>query len=153
MRLWSLHPRYLDAKGLTAAWREGLLAKKVIEGKTKGYKQHPQLIRFQECLNPIAAINLYLNQIYNESLLRGYRFDITKLQIHTELFNVKINVTNMQVKYETELLKQKLLKRDKCRYHSINKEIKIDVNTLFKIVPGEIEYWEKTIPGIMDYIK
>ncbi|MEN6399799.1 MAG: pyrimidine dimer DNA glycosylase/endonuclease V, partial [Rectinema sp.] len=29
MRLWTLHPQYLDQKGLTAAWREGLLAKKV----------------------------------------------------------------------------------------------------------------------------
>jgi hypothetical protein len=32
MRLWSLHPRYLDAKGLQAVWREGLLAKKVLQG-------------------------------------------------------------------------------------------------------------------------
>jgi len=30
MRLWSLHPRYLDAKGLVALWREGLLAQKVL---------------------------------------------------------------------------------------------------------------------------
>ena len=29
MRLWSLHPRYLDRQGLTALWREGLLARAV----------------------------------------------------------------------------------------------------------------------------
>lgn len=27
MRLWSLHPRYLDSKGLVALWCEALLAK------------------------------------------------------------------------------------------------------------------------------
>jgi hypothetical protein len=36
MRLWSLHLKYLDAKGLVAVW--GLLAKKVSKEKTKGYK-------------------------------------------------------------------------------------------------------------------
>ena len=36
MRLWSLHPRYLDAKGLVALWREGLLAQAVLKGQTKG---------------------------------------------------------------------------------------------------------------------
>ncbi len=29
MRLWSLHPRYLDPQGLMALWRETLLAKAV----------------------------------------------------------------------------------------------------------------------------
>ena len=40
MRIWSLHPKYLDAKGIVALWRETLLAKHVLEGKTKGYKNH-----------------------------------------------------------------------------------------------------------------
>lgn len=43
MRLWSLHPQYLDAKGLVALWREGLLAQAVLAGQTRGYKRHPQL--------------------------------------------------------------------------------------------------------------
>lgn len=30
MRLWSVHPGWLDAKGLVAAWREGLLARAVL---------------------------------------------------------------------------------------------------------------------------
>jgi len=42
MRIWSIHPKYLDAKGLVALWRETLLAKHVLEGKTKGYTNHPQ---------------------------------------------------------------------------------------------------------------
>ena len=47
MRIWSLHPQYLDRQGLTAAWREGLLAQKVLTGTTKGYRNHPQLRRFR----------------------------------------------------------------------------------------------------------
>jgi len=39
MRLWTIHPKYLDAKGLVALWRETLLAKHVLEGKTPGYKK------------------------------------------------------------------------------------------------------------------
>jgi hypothetical protein len=46
MRLWSVHPRYLDRQGLTAAWREALLAQKVLTGTTRGYRNHPQLVRF-----------------------------------------------------------------------------------------------------------
>jgi hypothetical protein len=29
-RIWSLHPKYLDARGLVALWREGLLAQAVL---------------------------------------------------------------------------------------------------------------------------
>jgi hypothetical protein len=36
MRLWSLHPCYLDTKGLVACWREGLLARKFLSGETNG---------------------------------------------------------------------------------------------------------------------
>jgi hypothetical protein len=43
MRLWSLHPQYLDPAGLVAVWREGLLARAVFAGQTTGYKHHPQL--------------------------------------------------------------------------------------------------------------
>jgi len=69
MRLWSLHPKYLDSKGLVALWRETLLAKHVLEGKTKGYRNHPQLDRFKLSEDPLAAINYYLQMIYEESNL------------------------------------------------------------------------------------
>jgi len=65
MRLWSIHPKYLDTKGLVAVWRESLLAKKVLEGKTKGYKNHPQLIRFINSENAIELINTYTEFMKN----------------------------------------------------------------------------------------
>ena len=80
MRLWSLHPRYLDTKGLLAVWREGLLAQKVLKGQTKGYTHHPQLKRFKECKAPLRAIASYLHVICDEADTRGYAFQRNKLE-------------------------------------------------------------------------
>ncbi|MDP3663483.1 MAG: pyrimidine dimer DNA glycosylase/endonuclease V [Nitrosomonas sp.] len=79
MRLWSVHPYYLDAKGLVALWREGLLAQKVLQGHTKGYKNHPQLTRFKNTKNPVAAIAAYLGFVVDEAEIRGYHFDRNKI--------------------------------------------------------------------------
>ena len=79
MPLWSLHPQYLDAKGLVAAWREALLAQKVLPGETKGYCNHPQLLRFKRHPNPVKAIATYLEEIHNETMRRGYNFDKKKI--------------------------------------------------------------------------
>lgn len=151
MRLWSISPKYLDTKGLLALWREALLAKNVLEGKTKGYKYHPQLIRFKNSKNPILYINLYLKQIFDEAKNRGYNFDIKKIdldKISNE--NVedleKIKVTKGQIKYEFEFLKAKLLKRDLLKYEkikNINKIEQIEIVTIFEIIDGDIEPWEK----------
>ena len=80
MRLWSLHPRYLDTKGLLALWREGLLAQKVLQGKTKGYRHHPQLLRFQNHPSPQAAIGSYLMEVWREADRRGYSFNRKKVR-------------------------------------------------------------------------
>jgi hypothetical protein len=101
MRLWSIHPKYLDAKGLLACWREGLLAKKVLEGKTKGYKKHPQLIRFKNYVYPLKAINAFLYQIYLEAKKRGYNFDGSKIE-HI-ILEEKIKITSCQVKYSLNI--------------------------------------------------
>jgi Pyrimidine dimer DNA glycosylase len=79
MRLWTLHPRYLDSKGLVAAWREALLAQKVLAGATRGYRHHPQLIRFQSQADPRAAIASFLVGLADEAANRGYRFDASKI--------------------------------------------------------------------------
>src|SRR5579884_2640437 len=73
MRLWTLHPRYLDAKGLVAAWREALLAQKVIAGGTRGYTRHPQLVRFRDHPRPDAVIAAFLRGLAVEAAQRGYR--------------------------------------------------------------------------------
>src|ERR1700722_18812874 len=114
MRIWSLHPKYLDAAGLVALWRETLLAKHVLEGKTKGYKNHPQLERFKICNSPLNAINLYLAAVYEEAMKRDYDFNKSKFAVVKE--SIKLNVTSGQLEYEFEHLLKKLNKRDSPRY-------------------------------------
>ncbi len=148
MRLWSLHPKYLDVRGLVAAWREGLLAQKVLEGKTKGYRHHPQLARFRECRNPLAAIGQYLREIAREAEQRGYHFDSTKIRISRGRSSGTIRVTTGQMAYEWELLKSKLRRRDRDKLRELERERRILVNRVFRRTTGKIEPWEKIIPTI-----
>lgn len=140
MRIWSIHPKYLDTKGLVALWRETLLAKNVLEDNTKGYKNHPQLIRFRNSDNPIHNINRYLEEVYKEALVRGYNFSKEKFKTFQE--PLTLNVTQGQIDYEKSHLLKKLEIRDKERYFRLSEEIQIDPHPLFKIIGGEIEEWE-----------
>jgi hypothetical protein len=137
MRLWSIHPRYLDSQGLVAVWREALLAKKVLQGKTKSHKNHPQLIRFKNSSSPLKAIDSYLREIFKEARRRGYNFGGKKLG----LANLKkaISVTNGQLKYEIGHLLRKLKARDKLKYKSLKNKKRIAVHPLFLKVKGKIE--------------
>ncbi len=140
MRIWSLHPKYLDAKGLVALWRETLLAKNVLENKTKGYKNHPQLIRFKNTESPLSAINQYLAEVYNEATARNYNFNRNK--IDWDFIPITINVTDKQIEYEFQHLLRKLEKRDRKKYESIVGTKNIETAEIFKVVKGEIEDWE-----------
>ena len=140
MRIWSLHPKYLDAKGLVALWRETLLAKHVLEGKTKGYKNHPQLNRFKKLKTPTNAINYYLAGIYTEAVSRGYNF--SKEKIDWKFKKCSIKVTQGQFDYETTHLLNKLKTRDKIKYNEVKLVKSLQTHPIFKIIEGEIENWE-----------
>jgi len=140
MRLWSIHPSYLDAKGLVALWREALLAKNVLENKTKGYRNHPQLNRFKKTKNPVNSIRYYLIEIHNESVTRGYSFDKSKIGRVSK--QVKLKVTHEQINYEAQHLLKKLKIRDREKYLLLASNMKFSAHPLFKIIKGEIEDWE-----------
>ncbi|MGJ4748825.1 pyrimidine dimer DNA glycosylase/endonuclease V, partial [Leptospira sp. SA-E8] len=107
MRLWSLHPRYLDPQGLVALWRETLLAQAVLAGKTRGYQHHPQLERFRAQAAPRSAISAYLQAVHAEAVERGYSFDRSKIgRVRTEV--PLIPVTSGQVQHEWSHLLPKL---------------------------------------------
>ena len=72
MRLWTLHPKYLDARGLVALWREALLAQAVLGRQTGGYTRHPQLIRFRNSPSPTESLASYLQAVHAEASRRGY---------------------------------------------------------------------------------
>ncbi len=141
MRLWSLDPAYLDTQGLTALWREGLLAKAVLERRTRGYQHHPQLQRFRVQPDPLAAINAYLWAVWREADRRGYRFDATKLA--AERLCPKIRVTEGQLRYEWEHLQAKLQRRAPKQWEQNAAQGELRPHPLMEIVPGPVEPWER----------
>ena len=141
MRLWSIHPEYLDTKGLVALWREALLAQNVLLGKTRGYKKHPQLNRFKNTNSPSGAIASYLRTIIDEADRRGYNFNRSK--IVNEKNNSRIPVTKGQVDYEFKHLLEKLRERDPDLYKHLEMIDKIKVNPIFKKISGTVEEWER----------
>nr|WP_321513159.1 pyrimidine dimer DNA glycosylase/endonuclease V [uncultured Pseudodesulfovibrio sp.] len=143
MRLWTVHPKYLDAKGLVALWREGLLARKVLHGLTKGYRNHPQLIRFRAHPDPLTAIDAYLSAVLTESLERGYHFDASKIDETAAV--TSIEETAGQLEYEWRHLREKLAKRDPGRLKDFEAIERPDAHPLFMIVDGDIQEWEKRL--------
>ena len=140
MRIWTVHPRYLDTKGLLAVWRETLLAQKVLKGETVGYRNHPQLSRFSSSINPTGAIAEYLRAIYSEAVARGYKFSEDK--IAPVDFSGEIPCTRGQLLYEWNHLKEKLRLRDPGRFSEIKDIREPEAHPIFKITEGDIEAWE-----------
>ncbi len=142
MRLWSLHPQYLDAQGLVALWREALLARAVLRGETKGYQHHPQLIRFYAHPQPLDAIEYYLHGVYEEASLRGYSFNRDKLSPVQPSISL-IQVTDGQLNYEWQHLTQKIAKRSPKLLPTILSIAYPKPHSIFQIIDGEIASWEK----------
>lgn len=143
MRLWTLHPKYIDARGLVALWREGLLAQAVLSGKTRGYVNHPQLDRFRNQAKPVAFIAEYLRSVHDESLARGYKFAADKI-VRSQVSGF-ISVTRGQLDYEWQHLMSKLYARDPQRAARLEQIMSPEAHPLFRVVCGEIEPWEKTL--------
>ncbi|MHA6669630.1 pyrimidine dimer DNA glycosylase/endonuclease V [Homoserinimonas sp. A447] len=141
MRLWSVHPRYLDRQGLTACWREALLAQAVVEHTSGGYSNHPQLERFRATDDPLAAIGAYLRGVAAEADARGYRFTKTKILRGDEVQPIRL--ANGQLDYEWGYLLAKLAMRSLDRYHAFADLVTPEPHPLFVIVPGGIESWER----------
>jgi hypothetical protein len=132
MRLWSIHPKYLDTAGLVALWREGLLAQKVLSGETSGYKNHPQLKRFRKHPFPLKAISSYLIEIWKESRRRGYHFN--KEKIGKGNTKKRIPITRSELGNEFDWLCDKLRKRAPHKYRKLFFVNNIDPHPFFKIM-------------------
>ena len=141
MRLWSIHPAYLDPAGLTACWREGLLARRVMQDATRGYRNHPQLLRFKAAADPIAAIDSYLSVLFDEAVQRNYRFDRSKFGAGGQIS--QLTVASGQLAYERQHLLHKLRTRDPQRHDTLLKQESIEPHPLFRIAEGAVEQWEK----------
>jgi hypothetical protein len=140
MRLWTLHPRYLDPKGLVACWREALLAQKVLSGATRGYRNHPQLLRFWSSSDPMSSIAAFLREIASEAERRGYKFDVRKIAGSRSA--QKIRETRGQLHYEWAHLKRKLRVRAPAIARKMRGVEKPEPHPLFRIIRGDVRKWE-----------
>ncbi|MBP7301650.1 MAG: DNA lyase [Brachymonas sp.] len=141
MRLWSIHPQYLDPQGLVALWREALLAQAVLRGETRGYRNHPQLDRFQQHAAPLAAISHYLQTVYAEATRRGYRFNAGK--IHPATAPVRLAVSSGQVQYEWVHLMRKLHARSPQLHQQWRNVDTPQLHPLFTLHHGPVAEWER----------
>jgi hypothetical protein len=150
MRLWSVHPRYLDRQGLTACWREALLAQAVLAGRTRGYRSHPQLERFRATTDPAAAIGAYLDGVATEADARGYRFDRGRVDARPrDAFAWgSMPVTDGQVAHEWAHLLAKLRVRSPGAAATWATTTHPDPHPLFVVVRGPVERWERTTDAV-----
>jgi hypothetical protein len=149
MRLWTVHPRYLDSQGLVALWRESLLARAVLRNQTRGYRHHPQLARFRAHPTPRYAINAYLAAIHEEATTRGYLFDARK--VGPVRLVQPIPTTTGQVSYEWQHLLRKLAVRNPEGRHQWRSVRSPRGHPLFKRAKVPVESWERAQPnGTLD---
>ena len=141
MRLWTLHPKYLDPQGLVALWREALLARSVIRGLTRGYRHHPQLMRFQSHVAPRSAISSYLALVCEEATSRGYSFDSSKAGPARS--PIRIQATTGQIDYEWQHLLRKLRARSPAAYQRWRRVEDREPHPMFEVVSGPVEHWER----------
>jgi len=141
MRLWSLHPKYLDPKGLVALWREALLAKAVIRGETRGYTRHPQIERFRSHPQPRSAINAYLAAVHDEATRRGYTFNRSKVGTIRRVQHIP--VSSGQLAFEWSHLQNKLLVRSPAVYAQWAKVVTPSCHPVFRRRGGPVASWER----------
>ena len=141
MRLWTLHPKYLDPQGLVALWREALLARSVIRGLTRGYRHHPQLMRFQSHVTPCSAISSYLAVLCEEAKSRGYAFDSRK--VGPSRSPIQVSATTGQLDYEWQHLLRKLRTRSPALYLRWKGLEDREAHPMFEVISGPIEQWER----------
>lgn len=145
MRIWTLHPKYLDPQGLVALWREALLARAVLRGETRGYRHHPQLLRFQAHATPKSAINAYLGAVFIEAESRGYSFNRQKIGPIRAI--ARIESTAGQLSYEWRHLMRKLSVRSPSLHRRWRGVTSPESHPLFSIKRGAVEAWERPHGG------
>jgi len=144
MRIWSLHPKYLDPRGLVALWREALLAQAALRGVTRGYRRHPQLARFQEQAQPVGLIAEYLRAVRAEASARGYRFSAEK--ISRARARSRLTLTRGQLQFEWRHLLKKLRIRNPKWLARLQEVKQPRPHPLFQVVHGGIAQWERGTP-------
>lgn len=127
-----------------ALWREGLLARAVLAGGTRGYVSHPQLSRFREHPAPLDAVEFYLGAVLDEATARGFAFDAGKLTPVGPPERIELTVG--QLEHEADHLEAKLRARSPeglVRLLADRAAGRVRAHPSFTVVPGEVATWER----------
>lgn len=73
---------------------------KVLQGRTRGYRNHPQLHRFTSLEQPLDGIGAYLMGLADEADRRGHRFNRELIGVPTAALEPLTNVHRGQLSYE-----------------------------------------------------
>lgn len=141
MRLWSIHPKYLDRQGLGALWREGLLAQAVLRNRTVGYRAHPQLQRFRDSGRPLGLISAYLYAVWREARRRGYHYDLHRIAGRPG--PGRIPAPRGQLQWEWVHLRRKLRARSPEVLARWVQVVVPQAHPVFQPVPGGMADWER----------
>lgn len=132
MRLWSIHPKYLDKHALIALWREGLLAQKALSGKGLVDEANVQLVRFKKSANPVRAIGSYLSFVASEGAKQGCKLNHER--ILQPNFEAKFMTTDVaQMELEVEQLKARMKTRNKDKFKLLTDVHKFEANPVFTL--------------------
>lgn len=150
MRLWSLHPSYLDKQALQVCWADALQAleyykqeRAYMKGITNDLSPYfyPCLDRFRMTGSPIAHITNYLHGLCDESERRNTPFGRAKLPEFTP--GLRLKVTDGQIAREEKLLLLQLNRRKQTQlWMDLFVAEYVQPHPLFEIVSGPVEPWE-----------
>jgi hypothetical protein len=157
VRLWSIHPEYLDRMGLLGLWREALLAQQVLHGETENYKNHSHMQRFYALPKEDAMqyMSDYLFFVWQEGKLRGYKLNVNHIKDPRNGGSLSgsprklFTVSSGQLALEYQILCMRTRNRD--HKHFLGLEDKYPShrmwvpkpNPVFTLIHGRKEEWEK----------
>ena len=113
----------------------------MLAGKTRGYRNHPQLERFREQADPLASVDAYLWVVQQEAARRGYRFDGSKLGECQEAPGIP--VTAGQLALEWAHRGRKLEARSPQVAQQWAEVQAPEPHPSFKPAPGGVAGWER----------
>jgi hypothetical protein len=98
------------------------------------------LQRFKAHAFSLAAIDVYLAAVHDESLARGYSFDRSKIGALQKVDFIP--TTSGQIMYEWQHLLEKLSNRNPALYEKRRNVEKPKCHPLFRVKAGGMETWE-----------
>lgn len=135
MRIWTLHPRYLDDATLREAWRDGLAARRRLVAGSKGRPTDPLIHAIAACKHPVRVIDAYLSHLHQEAQRRGKAFD--RSRIDGARAGAGFAVDSERVRDDWDQLMARMAEREPARHERQAELRRPHCHPAFKRIPGK----------------